>query len=240
LTNGNYVVRVPDWDNGSLRDVGAIVLGSGTTGLHGTITPANALIGEHADDRIGDGGSSGDPGIVVFSNDDFVIGSPHWHRNGAAAVGAATYLSGKMPFSGTITTDNSMLGISANDLVGARIKPLPNDRYAVFAPKMDAPLPAGVVVDAGAVVPGGTHGDITLANAVFGKRPQSGANTVMHANADVLAIGRPTDNEVSIVRWGPPISDRIFGNAFEAAEMPRDDRPLSSASDGEARPAASF
>jgi hypothetical protein len=131
-----------------------------------------------------------------------------------ADVGATTYLSGSEPFSGTITAENSLLGVSANDLFGERLRRLPGDHFAVLAPAMDAETSDGTAVDAGAVVPGGPRGDATALNAVFGRHSQGGATMVVHANVDVIAIGRPADNEVSILHW--PVSDSIFADGFDA------------------------
>ena len=53
LTNGNYVVRSPAWDNGAVADAGAVTLGSGTTGVSGAVSAANSLVGSTADDQVG-------------------------------------------------------------------------------------------------------------------------------------------------------------------------------------------
>ncbi len=38
LSNGNYVVRSPYWDNGAATDAGAVTWGSGTTGCTGAVS----------------------------------------------------------------------------------------------------------------------------------------------------------------------------------------------------------
>ena len=43
LSNGNYVVSSPDWDNGAVNAVGAITWGNGYTGLIGTVSAAKQL-----------------------------------------------------------------------------------------------------------------------------------------------------------------------------------------------------
>ena len=53
LSNGNYVVRSPDWDNGAAADAGAVTWGSGTTGITGTVSAANSLVGSTAGDQVG-------------------------------------------------------------------------------------------------------------------------------------------------------------------------------------------
>ncbi len=51
LTNGNYVVGSPVWNNGSAT-LGAVTWGSGTTGITGPISAANSLVGTTAADYI--------------------------------------------------------------------------------------------------------------------------------------------------------------------------------------------
>src|SRR5437867_10014297 len=45
LSNGNYVVRSVNWDNGAVADAGAVTFGSGTSGVSGTVSAGNSLVG---------------------------------------------------------------------------------------------------------------------------------------------------------------------------------------------------
>ena len=55
LSNGDYVVASPDWDNGaSIVDVGAVTWGNGATGVSGVVSSANSLVGSSNSDRVGD------------------------------------------------------------------------------------------------------------------------------------------------------------------------------------------
>jgi len=210
LANGNYVVLAPSWRNGDVAFAGAIMLAGGREGVRGEISSQNALVGEHADDSIGSGP------FLAFSNSDFVVGSPSRQRDGVAGVGAITYLSGSVPSTGAVTMQNSLLGVMAGDLAGATLRVLSGDRYLVFAPAFDTNGPSGRIVDAGAVVPGPALGDITAGNAAFGKHANAGASTVVDANADIVAIGHPLDNDVVIVRLVPAVTDEIFTDGFDA------------------------
>ncbi len=55
LTNGNFVVNSPDWGGG----LGAVTWGSGTTGICGTVSAANSLVGSTPFDHVGSLGGSG-------------------------------------------------------------------------------------------------------------------------------------------------------------------------------------
>ena len=45
LSNGNYVVSSQDWDNGAILNAGAVTWGDGTSGITGTVTVTNSLVG---------------------------------------------------------------------------------------------------------------------------------------------------------------------------------------------------
>jgi hypothetical protein len=50
MSNGNYVVRSPNW----YFDRGAVTWGNGTSGVIGEVTAANSLVGSTYDDFVGE------------------------------------------------------------------------------------------------------------------------------------------------------------------------------------------
>ena len=68
LKNGNYLLAYPRRPNGSMLEVGMVAWASGTTGLSGVISDANALLGSKAEDRIGS------DGITLLANGNYVMG----------------------------------------------------------------------------------------------------------------------------------------------------------------------
>ena len=72
LTNGNYVVRSYNWDNGA----GAVTWGSGTAGVSGVVSSDNSLVGSTANDNVGY------DGVTALTNGNYVVISPYWD-NGA-------------------------------------------------------------------------------------------------------------------------------------------------------------
>jgi hypothetical protein len=84
LTNGNYVVCSPGWDNGLTLDVGAVTWGSNNPGVVGAIAVGNSLIGSVTTDSVGN------LGVKALANGHYVVRSSLWN-NGAAAVGAVTW-----------------------------------------------------------------------------------------------------------------------------------------------------
>lgn len=126
LTNGNFVIALPRWDNGGTTDVGAVLWINGSTGRDangnvGTISTANSIRGSSSGDRIGSAG------IAVLTNGNCIIGSPLWNGN----RGAATWMNGEtgkdaLGVIGAVSASNSLVGSLASDGVGTTITPLSN------------------------------------------------------------------------------------------------------------------
>src|SRR5262249_44781091 len=102
LTNGNYVVLSPSW-NGNR---GAATWGNGTTGVSGTVSESNSLVGSSAGDQVG-----AYPGVNALSDGNYVVSSPNWNGNrGAATWGSGT--SGQtLDGAGVVTPQNSLVGL---------------------------------------------------------------------------------------------------------------------------------
>jgi hypothetical protein len=120
LTNGNYVVRSPNWNGG----LGAATWADGTVGITGAVDDTNSLVGAHAGDQVG-GGNSG--GVVALSYGNYVVRSPSWN-NGR---GAATWGDGTAGVTGVVDDTNSLVGSNPNDVVGSRVTALANGNYIV-------------------------------------------------------------------------------------------------------------
>lgn len=120
LSNGNYVVASPNWDNGASLNVGAVTWGNGATGISGLVSTGNSLVGTLANDKVGQL-------VTPLNNGSYVVGSPAWN----GAKGAATWRNGTSVGAGTVTIGNSLVGSLANDGVGSVITALSNGHYVV-------------------------------------------------------------------------------------------------------------
>src|SRR5262249_41360914 len=76
LRNGNYVVDSANW-NGNR---GAVTWGDGTSGVTGTISATNSLLGTDPLDAIGEFG------ITRIGNGNYVVRSPHWNGSRGAVT----------------------------------------------------------------------------------------------------------------------------------------------------------
>jgi hypothetical protein len=166
LSNGNYAVYSPNWDNGAIANVGAITWGNGTTGTTGTVSTANSFIGSKADDQVGSSG------IIALNNGNYIIVSPYCDNGAIIDAGAVTWRNGTGSTSGTVSSSNSLVGGSANDNIGSAgpigVTALNNGNYVVSSPLWDN----GTTTDAGAVTWGngttGTSGIVSSSNSLVG------------------------------------------------------------------------
>jgi hypothetical protein len=140
LSSGNYVVQSSHWNGG----LGAATWGSAATGVSGTISATNSLVGTDPGDRVGTALTYGSRIVTPLSNGNYVVLSPWW--NGQR--GAATWGNGATGVSGTISATNSLVGSSPNDRVGGAnlgfvgITLLSNGNYVVASPSWGGGLGA--------------------------------------------------------------------------------------------------
>jgi hypothetical protein len=178
LSNGNYVVRSSNWDNGTAADAGAVTFGSGISGISGVVSPANSLVGSAASDQVG--GS----GVTALSTGNYVVVSSVWDNGAIANAGAVTFGSGTSGISGEASSANSLVGSAASDQVGGfGVTALSNGNYVVRSAIWDN----GATADAGAVTfasgTSGISGVVSPANSLVG----SAANDEV-GNSGVTAL----------------------------------------------------
>ncbi|MFL5327469.1 MAG: beta strand repeat-containing protein [Gemmataceae bacterium] len=162
LSNGNYVVCSPNWDNGAGVNAGAVTWGKGTTGTVGTINGSNSLIGTKNGDNVG-------AGVTALTNGNYVAVNPNWDNGAVAGVGAVTWCSGATGASGLVSAANSLVGSTGDDSVGAHgVTALSNGNYVVRTLSWHN----GPIVNAGAVTWGngtsGISGAVSSANSLVG------------------------------------------------------------------------
>lgn len=166
LTNGNYVVGTPRWDDGATANVGAVTWASGTSGITGAISAGNSLVGSKADDQLG---ILTNGQVVRLSNGNYVVISSLWDNGTFVNAGAVTWCSGTGGTIGAVSSSNSLVGSKANDNVGsAYVTVLNNGNYVVCSPNWDN----GSIVNAGAATWGngtsGISGTISSSNSMIG------------------------------------------------------------------------
>jgi hypothetical protein len=190
LSNGNYVVASPLWNNGAVANAGAATWGNGATGIAGTIDSTNSLVGAQTGDQISNGF------IVALSDGNYVVHSFLWNSRGGVTYGAGA--SGGV--AGPVTALNSLVGSSVSDNVGALLaRPFAGGWYVVKSGNWNnvAINDAGAVTLAGNCVSSGT---LSTSNSVLGTVANQGASMAFDFDPvrAQLVVGRPASNLVSL------------------------------------------
>lgn len=216
LSNGNYVVASPSWDNGALRDTGAITFGNGTTGIVGPVSAANSLVGEVVDQRFG----SAPP--IALADGRYALANTQWAPAGGVARGAVIIASGIGGLTGTVSAANAaLIGAQDFDQIGSGgLWGLPGGAVAVSSPlwrfgALDAAgavtvvqpgAGAGVQVSSLNSLHGTQEGDrvglgglVTLANGDFLVRNTDWNIRVAFAGAGAITLARTTGTTVGPV-----------------------------------------
>ena len=189
LTNGNYVINSPDWDNGGIQNAGAATLMDGASPASGTINTANSLYGTTAFDQVGWGGAA------ALTNGNYVVRSYLWNNAGATRAGAATFGNGATGITGPVSAANSLVGSSSNDTVGINaITPLPNGNYVVTSFAWS---------NRGAVTFGsgtaGVSGAISAANSIVGSTNDDRVGT--HGNNPSIRVYSDSNYAFLSANW---------------------------------------
>jgi hypothetical protein len=83
-TNNNYIVRSPNWDNGTVNNAGAVTWGSGLTGVSGVVSISNSLVGSSNTDAVGL------DAVTPLQNGNYVVITTSWDDSTLQNVGAVT------------------------------------------------------------------------------------------------------------------------------------------------------
>lgn len=192
LTNGNYVVVSPLWDNGGIVNAGAATWGNGAGGTVGSVAVGNSFVGTATSDSVSSGS------VTALTNGNYVIDSPLWN---SSDLGAVTWGNGATGLVGSPSAGNSLVGTTASDVVGTGgVTPLPNGNYTVGSVTWDSPTlvnPGAVTLGSGA---GGLVGAISAANSVVGStaNDQMGGIVVALANSGYLVKTTGYDNGATV------------------------------------------
>jgi len=212
LSNGNYVVSSPNWDNDAVADAGAVTLCNGSGGTVGEVNAANSLVGTSDSDFIG-----GDRPVLALSNGNYVVASPNWDNSAVADVGAVTWGNGSVVLSAVVSSSNSLIGTTAGDQVGYGVIAVGSGNYVISSPYWDNVL----VLDAGAVTwANGSAAVSAVVSPVNSLIGSTAADQIGYNGANVLSNGNYVvrspywDNgatpDVGAVTWGNG-SSGIFG-----------------------------
>jgi hypothetical protein len=200
LTNGNYVVSAPQWDNGSVVDAGAVTWGNGAGGTAGPVSASNSLVGSATGDMGVDGPFGGDFEVLALLNGNYIINSPQWSN-----VGSVTWGDGTIGTVGALSASNSLVNTCVNfpDSCQSTITALPDGNVSIYFPKWSNGSSNGAI-SLIADLPNITVGPVSTANSVLGTT--AGIYSMVSgydAARTQLTVGRPSDNIVTILGLQP-------------------------------------
>jgi hypothetical protein len=196
LANGNYVICSSFWSSSR----GAATWGNGTTGIVGTISASNSLIGTNTSDNIGN------DGITALPNGNYVVNSGDWDNGSVFNAGAATFGDGANGTSGAVSASNSLVGSHNSDEIGGNgATALPNGNYAVASPRWNGNRGAATFVNGAS----GAIGEVSAANSLVGNNMNdnvsgSGIKILPNNNYVVNSVGWNAAR--GAVTWGSATS----------------------------------
>lgn len=184
LSNGNYVIQSPLWDQVGAIDAGAVTWGNGSIGSSGVVSPANSLVGSAANDNVGSNRSGSVVGVSALTNGNYVVVSPVWNNVAVVDAGSATWCIGTAGCTGAVSAANSLVGTATSDFVGnPGVTALTNGNYVVASSSWD-----GAASNVGAVTfangASGRSGSVTTANSLVGTTSGDAVGTRVTALRD--------------------------------------------------------
>ena len=133
---GNYVALSYNWANGVNAYAGAATWGSGTSGVAGTISTANSILGAKEGDYVG-------YYYTALSNGNYLVANMALDVNGISNAGGVSWVDGTTGRlndyaargnQNIMSAANAMVGSHVNDYVGSYLAPMnyfaPNYSYA--------------------------------------------------------------------------------------------------------------
>ncbi len=202
LTNGNFVVRSPNWDNGAATNAGAATWIHGQDGLNGSVSSANSLVGTTNSNEVGA------TGVIALANGHYAVQSASWDNGTAINAGAITWGNGLGGVQGTLSAANSLVGSATGDGVGTFVTVLSNGNFVVASRLWNN----GAATDAGAATwvnaAAGIAGTITESNSLVGSSSNDsvGDPVVALTNGNYVVRTGGWDNagavDAGAVTWG--------------------------------------
>lgn len=197
LTNGNYVIASPWWDNDTAKDAGAVTWVNGTAAASGNITTINSFTGTKSNDRVGLAAFGKLAGVVALTNGNYVIDSSHWANGGKTEAGAVTWVNGSTGITGTVSAQNSLVGQAWDQIGIGGVTALTNGNYVVSSPYWSPT--AGLFYGAATWGNGATGitGAVSAANSLIGShvRDYVGLNgTVALSNGNYVVVSSAWNN----------------------------------------------
>lgn len=124
LPSGNFLVVSDNWNTGAFSRAGAVTFVNGSTGLNGTVSALNSLVGNGNND-------SDNRQVHVLGSGNYLVFWPLADLPGGTNQGAVTWGSGTAGVSGAISASNSLVGTPGGSVSAASLAELTNGNYVL-------------------------------------------------------------------------------------------------------------
>lgn len=198
LSNGNYVVGSPAWNNGATTLAGAATWCDGNGGTKGiAVSASNSLVGTTKGDQVSLGG------VVALSNGNYVVSSPRWRNGGVYDVGAVTWGNGSGGIVGLVSSTNSLINTLSSSVNSYGVYALRNGNYVVRSSEWGGGGPGAT----GAVTwgsNGGTSGTVSASNSLVGSAANDrvGDDLTVLSNGNYVIASQYWSGDIGAVTWG--------------------------------------
>jgi len=200
LSNGNYVVNAPLWNNGPVRDVGAVTWARGDQPTVGDVSGSNSIVGVAQSDEVGQ--------VTALTNGNYTVANGAWTNGAATYAGAVRWCDGTASCTGPFSAANSVVGSHASDGVGF-VKALKNGNYIVATSTWDD----GDSEDVGAVTWGdgttGTVGVVSADNSLVGTSAHDSVGTGVAEAGDTLSVLSNGNYVVASPYWNDGVREDV-------------------------------
>jgi len=216
LDDGNFVASSPCWRDEGDTLTGAATWVNATTGLNGTVSSANSLVGTRANGACAIPNPLAD-NVYPLGGGNYVVLSPRWSDNAETGKGAITWGRAGVGVSGAISASNSLVGLRSDvgasadgDALGDRgLVRLTNGNAVVSSAQWNSPTAAHAGAATFIDKDTGIVGNVSAANSLVGSTDSDfvaigGAIALANGNYVVVSPNwnRGTAAQAGAVTWG--------------------------------------
>lgn len=227
LSNGNYVVGAPNWNNPSAVAVGAARWGNGQVSTIGPLSSANAVVGTVA-------GDLANLQIETLPSGNYLLRAGTWDNGLATDAGAAVWGNGQTGTTGIVSAAIALVGTTSGDQIGTAYKLLTNGNLLVGSGSWTNGSIAGAGLLAFMNGSTGGTGVVSGSNAIIGTSTNDGVGlfSVALTNGNYLVLSHSWDGtaaNIGAVTWGNgttgtsgPVSttNSVVGGSFNDGSSP--------------------
>jgi len=123
LPDGHAVISSSNWTNNGATGAGAVTWIDGASGVSGSLSITNSLVGTSMNDQIGY--------ITLLKDGNYVVASTEWSNGSAYEAGAAAWGNGRAGIVGAVSAENAVVGDQNLERLGTSVSPFTGGNYLI-------------------------------------------------------------------------------------------------------------